>query len=354
MSSYHRLQRRLYPKQLSLVIPAYNEEAVFPLLRERVAEFLDTIPCDAEVILVNDGSEDQTLELLLEWAEEDQRIKVLGLARNFGHQTAVTAGLDVATGDAVVILDADLQDPLEVIHDMLREYCKGYDVVSGQRSSREGETLLKRFTAWAFYRFMRAFIHKDLPLDTGDFRLISRSCREALRTMRETHRFLRGMVAWTGFAQTAVPYARRARAAGRTKYPWHKMIKLAWTAAVSFSPAPLRVILGLGLGIAAFGMAYGMYTLILPLIGVNTVRGWSSTVLLVSLMGGTILISIGILGEYVGRIFEELKARPLYIVSSRTNLSEENPLDSDAQGAGRAVTVASSPKLSPAAPGGQL
>src|SRR3984957_9895638 len=234
-ATYHPLNPRPSPALLSLIIPLFNEEQVLPLLRERLTALLTQFPCPAELILINDGSTDRTIEHLLKWAAEENRVKVLGLARNFGHQIAVTAGLDAVRGEAVVVMDGDLQDPPELILAMLEEYKKGYDVVYAQRRKREGETIFKRLTAWGFYRFMRRYVHPDLPPDTGDFRLISRPCLNALREMRETHRFLRGMVAWVGFPQTAVQFDRAPRAAGETKYPLTKMLRFAWTAAVSFS-----------------------------------------------------------------------------------------------------------------------
>jgi polyisoprenyl-phosphate glycosyltransferase len=317
---HHVLKPRPDPDVLSLVIPVYNEEAVLPELRRRLGEFLPTIACDSEVVIVNDGSSDRTLPMLLQWAEADPRIKVLGLARNFGHQAAITAGLDTASGDAIVVMDADLQDPPEVVYEMLAEYRKGYDVVYGQRSGREGEGWFKRLTAWAFYRFMSRFVYKDLPPDSGDFRLVSRACLDAVKSMRETHRFLRGMVAWVGFPQTAVRYHRHKRVAGETKYPFTKMMRFAWTAAISFSPIPLRLSFACGLVVAFFGFAEGMYALCRAILGYYVVPGWSSLMAVMCLVGGGILISIGVLGEYVGKIFEETKDRPLYIVSSKANL----------------------------------
>jgi polyisoprenyl-phosphate glycosyltransferase len=316
----HLPKPRPDPALLSMVVPAYNEEAVIPVLRQRWTEFVSRLPCAVELILVNDGSSDQTLDLLLDWAAMDKRVKVLGLARNFGQQAAITAGLDAAAGEAVVILDADLQDPLEVIALMLEQYRRGYDVVYGRREAREGESGLKRLTAWAFYRLMRWFIHPNLPPDAGDFRLLSRPCLDALRTMRETHRFLRGMVAWTGFPQIAVPYRRQKRAAGETKYPLHKMILFAWTAAVSFSPAPLRLSLAIGLFVALLGLGEGAYAVARALIVRDTQPGWTSIIAITCLIGGAILVSIGLLGEYIGRIFEESKGRPLYLVSTKANI----------------------------------
>jgi len=323
--TFHRLVPRPPPRLLSLVIPTYNEQSMIPLLRPILTDFLAALPYPAEAIFVNDGSSDQTLELLLEWASVNPNVKVLGLARNFGHQAAITAGLDIASGDAVVILDADLQDPLEVIPKMVVRYQQGYDVVFGQRTARSGETRFKRFTAWVFYRLMQKLIHPDLAADAGDFRLISRSSLDAVASMRETHRFLRGMVAWAGFAQIAVPYERPARAAGQTKYPLRKMLKFAWTAAVSFSTLPLRMSLTFGLLVAILGILWGFFAVLAKITGLYTVPGWTSEMVLISLLGGAILISNGILGEYIGRIFEELKDRPLYIVSSTANTTPTSP-----------------------------
>jgi dolichol-phosphate mannosyltransferase len=267
------------------------------------------------------------------WVEEDARVTLLNLARNFGHQAAVTAGLDHATGDAIVVMDADLQDPPEVIHQMLAEYCRGYDVVYGKRIARNGETLFKRWSAWAFYRIMRTMIHRDLPKDVGDFRLISRRCLDAVASMRETHRFLRGMISWAGFPQTAVTYARDARAAGVTKYPMWKMLRFAWTAAVSFSPLPLRLSFGLGVLLALVGGAQAVNGLVQYALGLYIVPGWTSLMVVVCLIGSAILISIGVLGEYVGRIFEESKGRPLYIVAdavnTRSNIPSERYVESE-------------------------
>jgi dolichol-phosphate mannosyltransferase len=303
-----------------MVVPAFNEEAMIPILRTRWTEFARTLSCPVEIILVNDGSADATLPLLLDWAAADSRVKVLGLARNFGHQAAITAGLDAAAGDAIVIMDADLQDPLEVIHNMLQRYREGYDVVYGQRLKREGEGPFKRLSAWLFYRLMRLFVHPDLPPDTGDFRLLSRPFLDALTTMRETHRFLRGMVAWAGFAQTPVRYQRAPRAAGATKYPFWTMLRFAWTAALSFSPAPLRVISAGGLLVAFLGVCEGVNAVFHALVLRDTIRGWTSLIAVTCIIGGAILISIGVLGEYISRIFEESKGRPLYLVNATANL----------------------------------
>jgi dolichol-phosphate mannosyltransferase len=332
----HLLQPRGYPQRLSIVIPIYNEEQSLPFLRERLTALLDNLPCVAEIVLVNDGSSDDSIDLLVEWAQSDGRVKIFNLARNFGHQMAATAGLDQATGQAVVLMDADLQDPPEVILDMLREYRRGYDVVYGRRTSRAGETRFKRFTAWAFYRTMRLLVHSELPVDVGDFRLVSRECLDAVLSMRETHRFLRGMIAWVGFPQTAVSYARSGRVAGKSAYPVRKMLWLAWTAAVSFSPTPLRASFVLGFLIAAIGMLEAANAVVRSILGLYVVPGWSSLIIVTCLIGGAILTSIGVLGEYVGRIFEAVKQRPLYVIASQIVRNES-------------IGLAAQPQLDPVA-----
>jgi polyisoprenyl-phosphate glycosyltransferase len=293
----------------------YNEEAMIVFLRDAIDNFVRTLWSDVELILVNDGSSDQTLSLLAEWAAADDRVRVLHLSRNFGHQIAATAGLDHASGDAIVLLDADLQDPLPVIHQMIDRYCEGYDVVYGQRKSRAGESGYKRFTAWAFYRIMRSLVYRELPPDVGDFRLVSRSCLDAVVRMRETHRFLRGMVAWVGFPQVAVRYRREARVAGSTKYSLRKMLAFSWIAATSFSTLPLRLSMIFGAIVGILGMEEGIRAALAHVLGWYTVPGWTSLTVLVSLIGSALLISIGILGEYVAKLYEQSKGRPLYIVA---------------------------------------
>jgi glycosyltransferase involved in cell wall biosynthesis len=329
--TYFRLTARDYPARVSLVIPVFNEAEVLPLLQERLSDFMNNLAAASEVILVNDGSSDRTLEVLLDWVERDERITLINLARNFGHQAAVTAGLDHATGDAIVIMDADLQDPPEVIYEMLVEYCRGYDVVYGKRIARRGESFFKQWSAWAFYRVMRMIIHHELPADVGDFRLISRRCLDVVTSMRETHRFLRGMISWVGFPQTEVAYTREPRAAGATKYPIWKMLKIAWTAAISFSPLPLRLSFGLGVLLALVGITQAINALIRTALGLYTVPGWTSLMVVVCLIGSAILISIGVLGEYVGRIFEESKGRPLYIVAESVNAKSNAPVNTYAE-----------------------
>ena len=318
--TFHLLQPRPYPGLLSLVIPMYNEEAVVPFLRPAVEQFLLEVSGETEVVLVNDGSTDRTLAQIAAWAREDPRIKVIHLSRNFGHQIACTAGLDYATGDAVVVIDADLQQPLPVIHEMIRRYCEGYDVAYATGLVRDGESGFKRFSAWSFYRLMRSLVYKRLPPDAGDFRLISRNCLDGLRQMRETHRFLRGMVAWVGYAQIAVPYERAARVAGKSKYPLHKMLAFAWTAATSFSILPLRIIMTFGLVVTLFGVEEAVRAVLAHIFNWYTVRGWTELIVVISVLGGTMLMSIGMLGEYIGKIYEQSKERPLYLVARTLNV----------------------------------
>jgi dolichol-phosphate mannosyltransferase len=315
------LQQRPYPSLVSLVIPLYNEEASAPFLCNAVNKFMAEVSCDTEVILVNDGSTDSTLRTIAEWAACDTRIKVVNLSRTFGHQAALTAGLDYATGDAIVTLDADLQHPLHVIHSMIERYCEGYDVIFGQRQASPGETWFKRFTAWLFYRLMRTFIYQNLPVDSGDFRMLSRACLNGLQEMRETHRFLRGMVAWVGFPQIGVQYKQMERVAGSTKYTIRKMVALAWTAATSFSALPLKISTTLGILITLGGLAEGIHALLAVFFHWYIVPGWTSLIVLVSVLGGATLVSIGVLGEYVGKLYEQAKNRPLYLVSRTVNVT---------------------------------
>jgi dolichol-phosphate mannosyltransferase len=301
-------------------MPFYNEEEMFSLLRPRLTEFMDRSPYACEVIAVNDGSSDRTIDLLVEWGQSDPRIKILSLSRNFGHQYASTAGIDHAAGEAIVLIDADLQDPLEVIHRMVEQYRNGYDVVCGQRITRSGEGVFKKFTAWLFYRFMRAFFLESLPPDVGDFRLMSRRCVESLSGMRELHRFLRGMVTWVGYPQTCVQYERQPRGAGSTKYPFMKMFRLACTAAFSFSALPLRLSFA-GAGVMTLVAVVEAIRAVIAHFEGKTVAGWTSLMVVICLSNAALMIAVGILGEYVGRIYEESKGRPLYVVAQSWNMA---------------------------------
>jgi polyisoprenyl-phosphate glycosyltransferase len=322
----HLLRPRPYPLVLSLVIPLFNEEAGFDFLRAEVEDFARTVRCRLEIVLVNDGSSDGTIQRIAEWAEHDPHVKALHLSRNFGHQLAATAGLDYSTGDATVLIDADLQDPLPVVHEMIARYCEGYDVVYGQRESRAGESGFKLATAWLFYRLMRYIVYRQLPLDTGDFRLLSRECLDGLKTMRETHRFLRGMVAWVGFPQIAVMYQRVPRLHGSTKYPLRKMLSFAWTAATSFSTLPLRISLYLGTVVGLFAIEEAVRAIIVSAMGI-TVPGWTSLMVVTSIIGSALLFSIGILGQYLGKLYEQSKDRPLYFVARSFNIPEADYSD---------------------------
>lgn len=314
-------------KLLSFIIPIYNEEDSIDYLRTTLTDWLKKLEdINVELILINDGSKDMSLELLRKWAEEDKRVKVVSFSRNFGHQNAVTAGLHYASGDAAVIIDADLQDPLDVVSEMIARYEEGYDVACGQRISREGETKFKKGTAWLFYRIFNYCMPVDLPVDAGDFRLVSRKVIDAVNAMPESHRFLRGMFAWAGFKQILVPYERQSRKYGETKYPLRKMLSLAWNAIISFSNIPLRCISLLGICSAAFGLLALVYTLG-SMFFADTVQGWASLMCMIAFFGGMILFSLGIIGEYVGKIYEEIKGRPTYIVAEKINFDEWNAND---------------------------
>lgn len=312
---------------LSLVLPIYNEEEVIPELHLRLQEFLGKLGVDTEVVFVNDGSKDRSMTMLRGIAATEPRYRVLSFARNFGHQAAISAGVDWARGRAVVVMDADLQDPPEVVLEMVAKWREGFDVVYGKRRSREGETFFKLLTAKWFYRLFAAMIPIEVPLDTGDFRLMSRRVVVALRALRETHRFVRGMVAWVGFKQTAVLYDRPGRFAGETKYPLRKMIRFAIDGITSFSVLPLRFSIYLGMFISVASVIVAIWAVIAHFFLDTTVPGWTATVVLVSLLASVQLLMIGILGEYIGRIYEQVKGRPNYLVGERVNASREPDTD---------------------------
>jgi glycosyltransferase involved in cell wall biosynthesis len=310
----------------SIVAPAYNEEPTLAELNRRIAEVMDTTGESWELIIVNDGSQDRTSEVVKELHAADPRVKLVDFSRNFGHQLAVTAGLDHARGDAVVMIDADLQDPPEVILDMIERWKDGYEVVYAVRSEREGETWFKEFTAKVFYRLIYRITDVDIPMDTGDFRLLDRSALDVLNDMRERHRFIRGMSVWVGFRQTGVTYKRRARVAGETKYPFRKMLRFALDAITSFSYLPLQLASYLGFAIAGLSGVLILAVILLRLLGSKSppFYGQASTLVAVLFLGGVQLISIGIIGEYLGRIYDEVKARPLYIVRDTLGFDDEN------------------------------
>jgi glycosyltransferase involved in cell wall biosynthesis len=307
--------------ELSIVIPVYNEEPVIPELYKRLCGLTGLLEreCgiregDIEYVLVNDGSSDRSLPLLISLAGKNRMFKIIDFARNFGHQIAVSAGVDIARGNAVAILDADLQDPPEFIADLYKKYKEGFDVVYAVRSGRKGENAVKKFTAAFFYRLLRRMTNVYIPVDTGDFRIMSRRIVDVLKNMPERHRFLRGMVSWIGYKQTGISYQRLERYAGRTKYPFFKMIHFALDAITSFSVAPLRLVIGLGFLSAATGIGYSLYVLYIKIFTEKAVAGWSSLMIAILVMSGVQLITLGVLGEYIGRMSEELKRRPLYII----------------------------------------
>jgi dolichol-phosphate mannosyltransferase len=304
----------------SIVIPVHNEQEMLPRLRERLLNLLDALDSESEVILVDDGSTDASYSLMQRLHDEDARFKILHLARNFGHQIAITAGMDLATGKAVVIMDADLQDPPEVVLEMAQRWREGYEIVYGVRVDRSTDTWFKRTTAKVFYRIMGRLSEVEIPAEVGDFRLVDRRAIEAFKSMREGSRYVRGMFAWMGFKQIGVPYTRQERAAGETKYPLRKMMRLATDGMVGFSRAPLRLVLHAGLFVAATSVLCGITAVALWLSGIYLVPGWASVVVAVTFLGGTQLAVIGMIGEYLGRTYEESLGRPLYVVSAMHGL----------------------------------
>ncbi len=300
----------------SIIAPVFNEVENLPVLYKRVKEVMDTTREPWELLLVDDGSKDGSTEIIRSLAKEDECVRPVIFARNFGHQIAVTAGLDYSRGKAAVIIDADLQDPPEVILDLIAKWREGYEVVYAIRAEREGESWFKTFTASFFYRLIARITDVKIPLDTGDFRLMDRKVVNVMNRMRERHRFLRGMSAWVGFKQIGVPYKRAARFSGTTKYPFRKMLRLALNAITGFSYFPLQVATYLGFIAAGISIVAIPILVLLRLAGGPLFFGGQATTLIsVLFLGGVQLICVGILGEYIGRIYDEVKGRPLYIVS---------------------------------------
>ena len=306
---------------VSIIVPLYNEELVIDALHARLLALIDGNKLNCEVVFVNDGSRDGTLGKAKEICRNDPRFKLLSFSRNFGHQLAVTAGMDAARGDAVVIIDADLQDPPEVLLTMIEKWRAGYDVVYGVRTRREGETFFKRASAALFYRLLKQLTNVSIPVDTGDFRLMDRRVVDELCRMRERFRFVRGMVSWVGFKQDKVEYVRAERFAGETKYPLPKMMRFAVDGMLSFSHVPLKLSSMLGLASSVLAFAFMIYGFVIRyFFPEQAIPGWASLFVAVLFLGGVQLICIGILGEYVGRIYDEVKQRPLYIVGEQANL----------------------------------
>lgn len=303
----------------SLVVPAYNEEGVIQELAVRLIDVMDGLDGDSEAILVDDGSRDRTWERMIEVARDEPRFRLVRLSRNFGHQIALTAGVDVAGGDAVIVMDADLQDPPEVALELAKRWREGYDVVYAVRDRREGETRFKRATAAAFYRGFNRISEVQVPLDVGDFRLVDRRALDVFNQMRESNRFVRGMFSWIGLEQAGVVYARRERFAGDTKYPLRKMLRFAATGVISFSAAPLRAALNLGFFVSFVAFALGVWSIVVKVSGLYEVPGWTSIVVVTTFIGGIQLIVLGVIGEYIGDIHAEVKRRPLYVIDELEN-----------------------------------
>jgi glycosyltransferase involved in cell wall biosynthesis len=301
----------------SIVVPVFNEEAVLPILLRRLDILMDQLDGPTETIFVDDGSSDCSPIILQALARHEPRYRYIRLSRNFGHQVAITAGMDAAAGEAIVVMDADLQDPPEIVGEMIAKWKEGYEVVYARRLSRAGESRFKRATAHLFYRMLGRLSSVSIPADVGDFRLIDRKVLDALRSMPEQDRFVRGMIAWLGFRQTEVPFNRLPRLAGESKYPIWKMARLAVNGALGFSDAPLRLAIWCGLGVSALALLYGLYVMGLWLTDSQLVAGWSSTIVIVSFLCGINMLMSGIMGLYIGRIHAEVKRRPLYVVSQK-------------------------------------
>jgi len=302
---------------LSVVIPVFNEAEILGTTIARVREALRRE--NWEIIFVDDGSTDGSLEIMRRAALLEPRLKVISFSRNFGHQAAITAGLDFADGDAVAIIDADLQDPPELLPRMLELLQQGYDVVSPRRISREGESVFKRWTAALFYRGMARLVNGQLSLDVGDFRMFSRRAVLAIRGFRERHRFMRGLIAWLGLKEAYLQFERQARVGGETKYTLGKMLRFAWTAVSSFSAFPLRLSIGAGVMLSGAGLLYLLRVIYLGLFTNTLVHGWATIVVLQCIFSGMILIALGTIGDYIAKIYEESKGRPIYVVATSFN-----------------------------------
>jgi len=306
----------------SIVIPLYNEESGLAVLVERLQEIMAQFDGPAEVVMVDDGSRDDTYELALAASAKDHRFKVIQFSRNFGHQVAITAGMDAAAGDAVIIMDADLQDPPYVVLQMIEKWKEGYEVVYGLRETREGERLFKTATASMFYGLLNRIGDIDTPVDVGDFRLVDRKALNAFLQMRENNRYVRGMFSWVGFRQTGVPYTREERHAGTTHYTLSKMVKLASNGILGFSTAPLRLALSAGVFLAIASVIYGIVAIALKLAGQSLVPGYASLLFVITFLSGIQLAVLGMVGLYVGRIYDEARARPLYVVRERHGFND--------------------------------
>jgi len=312
-------------QKISIVVPFLNEKENLPVLLERMTAVFAERSEAWELLLVDDGSTDGSAEWSIAQAEANEHVRVLRLSRNFGHQLAITAGLDRADGDAVVVMDADLQDPPEVIPSLIDKWNEGTDVVYAIRRSRAGETWVKKFLAASFYRVFRRLAKVNVPMDAGDFRLVDRRVVNAVKEMRELHRFMRGLTCWVGYRQGSVEYDRAARYAGETKYPVWKSARLAFDAITSFSASPLRWIAVIGLGVCLVAVLWVLYVMVQTVVNPGSMQpGWASIIAVMVFLGGVQLLSMGMLGQYVSRIFEEGKRRPLYLVALDTQASQKD------------------------------
>jgi polyisoprenyl-phosphate glycosyltransferase len=315
--------RAAMPPTYSLVVPIYNEEAVIPILIRRLDGLLDSLDAPGEAIFVDDGSDDTSAIVIEGKVRADRRYRLVKLSRNFGHQIAITSGLDHAAGTAVIVMDADLQDPPEVVHALIAKWKEGYDVVCAERASRRGESRFKRTTADLYYRLMSALCEAPIPRNAGDFRLIDRKALDCFLAMPERDRFVRGMFAWIGLRQGIVTFDRPPRAAGKSKYSLGKMIALAASGLISFSDAPLRLALWAGAAVSALALAYGVSVIGRWAFGDSSLeRGWSSTIVVIAGLGGANMLMTGLIGLYVARIHAEVKGRPLYIVERAVGFEE--------------------------------
>lgn len=312
-------------KKVSVVIPMYYEEAVAEECYNRVSTVLKNIEnYEYEIIFVNDGSKDKTLEILENISKKDSNVKIISFSRNFGHQVAVTAGIQYVTGDAVVIIDADLQDPPELIPEMLKLWEQGNEVIYGKRKIRVGESKFKLLTAKMFYKTLNALSDVEIPKDTGDFRLVDKKVIDVVNAMPEHNKFLRGLFSWVGFKQTAYEYERKERFAGKTKYPLKKMLKLAADGIISFSTKPLKIVGGLGIISIILSLVILIYSLISYIFQLNNLTaGWTSIMVAITLFSGVQLLSIWIMSEYIARIYDETKNRPQYVIDKKINIDEE-------------------------------
>lgn len=312
-------------KLVTILVPAYNEEEVLPLLYERLKTLMDSNPkYDFEVLFVNDGSKDKSLEIMQELRKKDKRICYLNLSRNFGKEIGMIAGLDYCKGDAVVIIDADLQDPPELIPEMLKYWEEGYDDVYAKRRTREGESFLKKFTSKMYYKVLQAFTRIEIQKDTGDFRLLDRRCIEALKSMRESQRYTKGLFSWIGYNKKEILYDRDPRAAGKTKWNYGKLINLSIDGITSFTTSPLRWAAIIGVLVSIIGFIYMIYIIIKTIATGVDVPGYASTMVVILFLGGIQLIFLGVIGEYLGRAFNETKHRPLYFIDRYNEEKETN------------------------------